>query len=288
MASGGGAEVKGRIAAALCCLPIAATLGAQQPTFRAEVDAVEVDVSVTRGGRPVAGLVANNFVLTDRGTRQDVRSVLRSDLPLRVVLVLDASDSVKGRRLQRLIEAGGALHHALKPGDQLALITFSNHVQLRVPMGPPGPRLLEALSALEGSGPTSLYDALHLAIASEADQRVRSLILLFSDGSDTASWMPFEGLLTASRRSSSVVHIVRFAHEPILEDLARASGGRTFGAGSDDDLKELFTSALDEMRARYVLTYTPAGDAKKGWHDIKVSLKDARGDVTARPGYFVP
>jgi hypothetical protein len=52
-------------------------------------------------------------------------------------------------------------------------------------------------------------------------------------------------------------------------------------------LRELFGKALEELRARYLLTYYPGGVARDGWHDVKVTLKGARGDVTARPGYFI-
>jgi hypothetical protein len=61
-----------------------------------------------------------------------------------------------------------------------------------------------------------------------------------------------------------------------------------WSATSSADLRRLFTQALEEMRARYLLTYTPKGGApQEGWHEVKVTLKNARGDVTARPGYFV-
>ena len=52
-------------------------------------------------------------------------------------------------------------------------------------------------------------------------------------------------------------------------------------------MEELFGRVLDEMRARYLLTYSPSGPQKPGWHQIKVSLKGARGDVIAKQGYFV-
>jgi uncharacterized protein (DUF58 family) len=178
----------------------------------------------------------------------------------------------------------------LKAGDQVSLITFSHDVQMPVPMGPGGVHVRNALAALSGSGPTALRDAVHLAIASQADQRTRSMVLLFSDGVDTASWMPVEELLLAARHSSTVIHIVHFPTDTraVLGPLAEATGGRTWAAGSDDDLEELFTRALNEMRARYVLIYTPTGEQKRGRHAIEVSLKDARGDVTARSGYIVP
>jgi tight adherence protein B len=261
---------------------------AQGPSFRSGVDAVQVDVAVTRGGKPVPNLTAENFALSDNGTRQNVTVALRSDLPLRVVMALDTSESVRGRRLQRLIEASATLNDRLRSGDEVSVITFSHIARLRVPMSSPGPHVRQALGELSGSGPTALFDALNLAFASEASQKVRSLILLFSDGRDTSSWMPLEPLMRMAERASSVLHVVRFGPNRILDQLAEAAGGRTFSSGSDDDMTDLFTRALDEMRSRYVLTYTVDGQPKKGWHEIKVQLRNARGDVTARPGYFVP
>ena len=54
-----------------------------------------------------------------------------------------------------------------------------------------------------------------------------------------------------------------------------------------DALVALFTSALEEMRARCLLTYTPKGEARAGWHELKVRLRSGRADIIARPGYFV-
>ena len=73
-----------------------------------------------------------------------------------------------------------------------------------------------------------------------------------------------------------------------MERLVKASGGREWQATASVDLQPLFTRALDEMRARYLLTFYPEGVAREGWHDLKVTLTRGRGDVTARPGYFVP
>ena len=84
------------------------------------------------------------------------------------------------------------------------------------------------------------------------------------------------------------MHAVHFRPDPFLDRLAEITGGRTWSAQSDRQLEELFGRVLDEMRARYLLTYTPAGPQQPGWHQIKVSLKGARGDVIAKQGYFVP
>jgi hypothetical protein len=75
--------------------------------------------------------------------------------------------------------------------------------------------------------------------------------------------------------------------DPFLDRLVQTAGGRTWSATSDRQLRDLFTRALEEMRARYLLTYSPAGGSRPGWHELKVKLKNGSGDVTARRGYFV-
>ena len=74
---------------------------------------------------------------------------------------------------------------------------------------------------------------------------------------------------------------------PVLQALTLAVGGRVWSAKSSGDLKGLFTHTLEEMRARYLLTYTPKGAPQEGWHTLNVTLKNARGEITARPGYFI-
>ena len=116
--------------------------------------------------------------------------------------------------------------------------------------------------------------------------------LLRRDGRDTSSWLSGDEVVEEARGIGMVVHAIEM-HEslrasPLLSRLTRAAGGRTWSASSSKDLQNLFTRALDEMRARYLLTFTPQGVAREGWHDLRVTLKNARGDVTARPAYFVP
>lgn len=66
-----------------------------------------------------------------------------------------------------------------------------------------------------------------------------------------------------------------------------SSRRRAWSATSGRQLRELFTGALEGMRARYLLTHTPHGVSASGWHELKVKLKSGRADITARPGYFV-
>jgi hypothetical protein len=77
----------------------------------------------------------------------------------------------------------------------------------------------------------------------------------------------------------------RTAQYEFLRRLGEASGGRVFN-GTWTQLREAFTRIVTEIRARYVLSYYPTS-ATPGWHTLEVKLAGARGDVTARRGYWV-
>jgi VWFA-related protein len=126
-----------------------------------------------------------------------------------------------------------------------------------------------------------------LALELRPRDQTRPLLLVFTDGKDTASWLSEESVLDSARRIGVVVHVVRVESDDFLDRLAANTGGRTWSASSDRQLRELFTKALEEMRARYLLTYTPKGVNRSGWHELKVKLKNANAEVMARPGYFV-
>jgi VWFA-related protein len=260
---------------------------APQTTFRSGVEVVELDVSVTRGGVPVAGLTARDFALTDNGAAQEVASVTLERLPLSVTMVLDTSQSVAGERLQHLVQAGTALTAALHSEDRAALVTFSHAVDLRVPMTRDLTAVRDALGAMNGNGATALRDAVHLALQLQPRDQTRPLLLVFTDGHDTASWLTEDAAIDSARRAGVVIHVVRVESDAFLDKLTQISGGRSWSATSDRQLQDLFTKALDEMRARYLLTYTPRGVRQPGWHELKVKLKNGSADVTARRGYFV-
>ena len=118
--------MKGVIAAAVVLM----SLGASQQTFRVNVDAVPVDVLVTDGNRPVGGLRASDFELRDSGVLQRIESVSFEDVPLSMMLALDASSSVDGQPLRNLKQAGSAVIGLLGPGDRGAVLTFSEEVDL--------------------------------------------------------------------------------------------------------------------------------------------------------------
>jgi Ca-activated chloride channel family protein len=263
----------------------------QAPTFRTAVERVQLDVSATRGGRPVAGLTAADFLVADNGVNQQIASALVEDAALSVQLVLDTSSSVSGSRLQRLVNASNGLLASLRPSDRAGLITFSTAVEMKVPLTGDLDRVRRALMAVHGAGSTSLRDAVQLALETPSAEGTRMLILVFSDGVDTTSWLSDGDVVESARRSGAVVHVVEIRDADVTSylpvELTEAAGGSIFSASSADDLARLFTHALAEMRARYTLTFAPRPAAVPGWHRLNVKARAAGIDVKARPGYFV-
>ena len=262
------------------------------PIFRGGVDLVQIDASVTRGGAPVGGLTAGDFTVFDNGVQQETQSATLDEVPLDVQLVLDVSESVTGERLDHLVAAGTGLLRSLRSGDRIGLLTFSNVLQVRAAMTVDRTSVGRLLAGIVPSGQTALRDAVRVGLTIERRAERRPLLIVFTDGVDNSSWLSEEDLLESARRAGIVIHIVRVGGREstaskFLEQLTSVTGGRAWSASSARDMDSLFTKALDEMRARYVLAFSLRGSARPGWHEVTVKLKDGRGDVVARPGYFV-
>ena len=301
MAESTRAQVRAALGVALAVAALTVTRANQQPVFRAGVDVVRVDVSVMNGIVPVAGLDRSNFVVTDNGVPQSLDSVSLDTVPLDLTMVLDTSGSLVGERLTSLIDAANGLVKALRKEDSVSLITFSEPVRLAVSKTRDHKPILSALAGLKANGATSINDAVFLALQQRVTDggETRPVLLLFSDGRDTSSWLSNDQVIEAARRSGMLVHVVELVADQwmgfrgpdlrpsaFLGKLADTGGGRRWFANSSKDLRELFGKAIQELRARYLLTYTATGVPREGWHDVKVTLKGARGEVTARPGYF--
>lgn len=287
----------------------------QTPAFRLDVEAVLVDVSVFHRGEPLGGLTAADFELLDNGVPQQVSLVETESLPLSVLLVLDVSSSMAGEKLKELRSAAHALLSGLQEKDQAALLTFSAHLQLQTGWTSDRPLLHRAVDGVEAFGATALYDALYAGVMMTESLR-RPMILLFTDGDDTLSWLRADQVLRVAEESSAVIYSVALAPEaetrvrslgvtaggilpelevrsiskpaenPFPRQAAERSGGRLFHAASARDLTGVFQRILNETTTRYLLSYEPQGVAREGWHQLEVKLKRGRGEVRSRRGYY--
>ncbi len=315
-----------RIRVAACALSLALWTATAAPSvaspgqvarFRSGAELVLVDIEVTRNGRPVTGLTADDFELTDSGVRQAVQAVSLADQPLSLVLALDVSASVHGEPLEDLKRAALKAADALRPDDESTLLTFSQRVALRSGWTKERTALHAAVGTLSASGLTALYDAVFASMALRERAAGRAVLIVFSDGYDTASWLEGPAVIEAARRSDMVVYAVyagmelaapsgqsgpraasdvrflrrAFQAEPglfrfaFLEELTSDTGGELIQVSSSRDLSPVFARIVEVFRTRYLVTYTPTGVPASGWHPIEVRLKGAAGVVRARKGY---
>lgn len=266
-----------------------AAAGQEPPTFATRIDAIRLDVLVTDRDRIVRGLDASSFEVRDNGVVQDVELVSSEGLPLNVILALDTSGSVAGEPLVHLSAAAGALLERLEPDDRAGLITFSHDVTLREGLTTDLDRVRRALAAVEPEGETAVIDASYVAMMVGESDVGRDLLIVFTDGVDTSSWLTESRVLSAARRSDVVVYgvSVRGTEAPdFLGRLCQFSGGSLFEVESTSDLRATFLRIFDEFRSRYLLSYTPRGVSPEGWHRIEVKVNGHRGWANVRAGYM--
>ena len=264
------------------------TPSAQQPTFSAKREAVRVDALVTDGGKVVPGLGASDFEVRDNGVPQTVDLVSFQQIPLNVFLALDTSASVSGERLVHLQTAGHALLGRLGKEDRSALLTFSHVIQLREGLTSATASVRDALASVEPLGDTALIDGAYAGLMLDAQDGGRNLLLVFSDGLDTASWLTPERVLDSAKRSDFVVYGVSSRgpeDAKFLEDLTEVTGGATLKIASTQELSATFLKILDEFRNRYLISYSPTGVSPSGWHRLEVRVKGRRVTVKSRAGY---
>jgi VWFA-related protein len=296
----------------------------EPPRFAASVEAVYVDALVDRGGTPVAGLTARDFEVKDDGLRQDVELVSAESAPPAVVLVFDVSASVRGEKLTALQAAGSAFLDTLRPGSPLALVSFSHDIVLLAPPGSDRDAVRRGIEAMHAEGASAVLDALYAGLSLPG--RARALVVLFSDGEDNLSWLSADEVRAAAERSNALVHVIGFLpgvprapraagevpavepghvvdahrsadlahlqsepprHVRELRQIAEATGGRFWSAESVARIREAFTEVAAEVNARYVLRFEPKAARRTGWHRLDVRLRERKGTVRARHGYYV-
>jgi VWFA-related protein len=264
------------------------TGAAQQPTFSSRVDAVRVDVLVKDRGQIVRGLEPGDFEVRDEGVLQEVDIVRLEQIPLNVILGFDVSESVNGERLGHLLGAGNTLLARLSGDDRAALLTFSHAVRLRQELTRDIPLVRRALGDVIPAGQTSLVDGVSAAIALSGSDVGRSLLIVFSDGVDTASFLSPDVVFQSARRADVVAYgvTIRSRISPtFLKELGSLTAGSVLEIESTKDLSQTFLGILDEFRERYLLSYSPRGVPATGWHRLDVRVKGRRATVSARAGY---
>lgn len=280
------------------------------PTFAADAEVVRLDVLALERQKPIRDLSADDLEVRDNGVLQKVHVTPALSLPWEVVVLFDVSESVKGPKREAFRACARAIAAALREGDQAALVTFADVVEIRSEMTAPAGPFLNALDGARAGGSTALFDALFSALALSGRGPARPLVILFTDGRDNVSWLSAADVVGAARLSDASIYAVSTSSlgaargspaqpptwaslavapdDAFLRKITRETGGRLLHAASVTELQARLTAVLDELGERYIVTYEPVGVSKAGWHEVRVRMRRGPGAVVVRPGYFRP
>ena len=264
--------------------------------FRIESRAVLVDVSVSDGG-PVPGLRRADFELHEKGERVPFRLLDPASLPLTVLFAMDVSASTVGERRRHLGEGAALFAGGLTDRDSCAVVAFAMEPFWIREFAPCDSEIGNDVQTTPPGGATAVRDSLILSLAALHGEEGRGVLLLFTDAFDNGSWTSDDLAMNAVRGSEALVYsivsrpprAIRFLGPTdegfrLIRDASEASGGRLLEVNDDGDLAGAYQEVLEELRTRYVLSFTP-NPRFEGFVPIEVRVRRRGVEVRARPGY---
>jgi len=295
-----------------------------QTVIPVQVNLVDVLFTVLdRRNKLVPSLEKQDFKVLDDNISKDIRYFSRqSDLPLRIGMLLDTSNSIRDRIKFEQDAANNFLFSVLRRGkDEAFVMTFDDQPQVVQAFTPDTGKLRDQILRTRAGGGTAVYDAIYDACEQElshpprppGDQPdvVRRVMILISDGEDNLSTHTRTEAIEMAQRSSVVIYTIststqwvtlddpskertgnRKYHltdgDKILQALAEETGGRAFYPYHVDDLDQSFQDIGDELRNQYSLAYNASTHSLDGrYHKIKIEVPEHKGyQVRARKGYF--
>ncbi|HVO63023.1 MAG TPA: VWA domain-containing protein [Terriglobales bacterium] len=275
------------------------------PTINRQVQEVSLILTVTNGrGRFVRNLTESDFNILDNGQTPDKITFFQpqTNLPLRVALAVDTSDSVTYRFNFEQKAAAVFFRHVLHArGDLGSVIAFNEEAHVAQEPTHNAKDLDGALRRLHPGGETAVYDAVMLAAkqmsAIQDTQPSRHAIILISDGEDNHSHAHLEDAVEAALRSDSVVYVVSTnaadfevglagEGDDAMKQLAEATGGRLLHVDGEGEVAAAFSKIEKELRSQYAIGYRPHRNAPDGLFHRLVVLGPKKLHVFHRLGYF--
>ena len=265
--------------------------------FRGALDVVEITATVTDGkGRFLTGLRASDFAVREDGVPQRLIRVDANREPVSLGLVLDASGSMQGERMNA---ARAAIHRLLfersDPRDELFFVEFGFNTRLTQEWTSDRQLLRGALQDVQPTGDTALYDAVALAMpTAQAGRHRKKVLLVISDGRDTHSVLSIEALRDVIADSDVLVYALGFdklagshdgAEPKSLRQITDATGGRTEMVQRPDQLTAAVDRIAEELGRQYQLAYERTGPRDGRRRAIEVDVKTRGALVRARSGY---
>jgi Ca-activated chloride channel family protein len=280
----------------------------QPPAFRAGVDLVSLNVTVTDGSaRYITDLDVGDFQVYEDGVLQDLSFFSRANLPIALALLIDTSASME-TRLPTAQEAAIGFARQLRGQDLAEVVDFDSRVVTLQTFTNSIASLEQAIRRTSAGGSTSMYNAIYIAlkdlrkvVATDVEDIRRQAVVVLSDGEDTSSLLPFEEVLDLAKRSETAIYTIglRDSDEPtgrgfreaefVLRQFAQETGGRAFFPNEVAELPGIYSQIADELSSQYTVGYTSRNPKRDGaWRRVVVRVSRQGASSRTKLGYFGP
>lgn len=285
--------------------PAATNQPANIPTVRIRTDEVNVVFTVVdKDGRFVKDLKQDQFRILDNKLPplRIVDFKAQTDLPLRVGLLIDASNSIRDRFQFEKDAASEFLYEIIRPkSDRAFVLAFDEVWDVTQDFTGDLDRLKTGVKAIQAGGGTALWDAVFFScrekLMKEATTTpVRRAIILVSDGDDNQSRVLKQEAIDMAQRAEVIIYTISTSlvnthtkGDDNLRALAEATGGRAFFPEKLDDVSAAFTNIQEELRSQYSVSYRPDQFVPNGqFRPIQIIADTKKLKVRTKKGYYVP
>ncbi len=275
--------------------------------FRATADEVAIFFTATDHGKSVTNLTESEVEISDDDRPPQAVLGFRNEaeLPLRLGLIIDTSNSVKDRIAFEQAAATKFLQAVVTGKDDLAFVVGVNNSVLMVQdFSGDQAQISHSISQLAAGGGTALWDAVAYGAEKLADRAegrpVARVLIVISDGEDTASSATLKEAIASAQRGEVAVYTVSTREgsendpsaeigDQAMRTLAELTGGTEFIPGTVRGLKGSLADLQQVIRGRYLVSYKPASFQRDGRYraiNIKAEKDGHKFKVYSRKGYY--
>lgn len=274
----------------------------QGPPIRVLVEEVTIPFIVTDNhNRMITNLAREDFQVIEEKRPQTITSFAReTDVPLRIGLLVDTSNSIRDRLDFEQRAASDFLRMLLRPGKDKALLgSFDSMAEMLQDFTDDLDQLIAAIQTMRAGGGTALYDAVYYAsrdrlmVEAPLNSGFRRALVVLSDGEDNQSRFSRLQTLEMARRAEVMIYTIStnirgtsMPGDKVLREFSEETGGRFFQPFSWNDLDDAFEAINDELRSQYTISFTPNTPRDGQYHEIEIVTKLKGMKVRARRGYF--
>ncbi len=273
-------------------------------TIRLDVTRVPVLFTVSdKKGHFVTDLTKDDFEVVENKKPQTILDFNgESDLPLRMAVLIDTSNSIRERFKFQQQAATDFILTVLRPLlDKGIIVSFDTSAELVADMTDDVTKLTSSIQSLRPGGGTALYDAIFFAckekLTDQPPEKFRRAMVILSDGEDNESRYTRQQALEMAQKADVVIYTISTnisglegPGDKVLHYFAEQTGGQVFFPFKATDLAQSFENIANELRHQYIIVYRPEPFKADGqYHNVDIRVK-GRKDLTvrARHGYYAP